>query len=44
VLCETGWEQKNGWPRALQACKGEKKEMQLDRDKKESSKAKKTSL
>jgi hypothetical protein len=40
VLCETSWQLTNGWPRALQTCKGEEKEMQLDKDKKTCSKAK----
>ncbi len=31
---------RNGWPRALQGCKGEEKEMQLDQDKRGDSKAK----
>jgi hypothetical protein len=40
VLCETSWQRKNGWPGELQACKGEEKEMWLDQDKRENSKAK----
>jgi hypothetical protein len=40
VLCEIGWQQKNGWPKVLQACKGEEKEMRLDQDKKGNLKAK----
>ncbi len=44
MLCETGWQRTDGWPRAFQACKGEKKEMWLDQDKKGSLKAKKACL
>jgi hypothetical protein len=31
---------RNGWPRVFQGCKGEEKEMQLDKDKKGVSKKK----
>ncbi len=44
MLYEIGWQQTNVWPRVLQACKGEEKEMQLDQDKKGSSKVKKAGL
>jgi hypothetical protein len=33
VLCETGCQHKNRWPKAFQAYKGEEKEMRLDQDK-----------
>jgi hypothetical protein len=41
VFCETGLATDNGWPRALQACKGDGKKRQLDQDKKGGSKGKK---
>ncbi len=44
MLCETSWHRTDGWPRVLQACKGEEKEMWLDQDKRGNSKAKKVGL
>jgi hypothetical protein len=40
VLCETYWQQTNGWPKVLETCKGEDKEMRLDQHKRGNLKAK----